>query len=94
MDDKVVENTAERRFELALDDGAIAAAYYRIDDEGRLVLIHTEVPSEFSGRGIATRLAAETFELVRSSGRKVILKCPFMVTFFNKHPEYADIVAG
>jgi predicted GNAT family acetyltransferase len=93
MNANVIENTQESRFELPIADGALAAAYYRVED-GRVVLIHTEVPSEFSGQGIASRLAHGTFELLRKTGRKAILKCPFMSRFFVKHPEHADIVAG
>jgi predicted GNAT family acetyltransferase len=70
----------------------IAAAYYR-DERGTLSFVHTEVPEQFSGAGIATDLARGTFELLRKSGRKAILVCPFMVHFFTKHPEYADVVA-
>lgn len=93
IDAKVRENPKEHRFERSIHDGVIAAAYYRTDD-GKLVFIHTEVPSEFSGQGIATELARGTFDLLRQSGRKAILTCPFMVEFANKHPEYADVVAG
>ena len=50
--------------------------------------------AEFSGQGIATELARGTFDLLRQSGRKAILNCPFMVHFSNTHPEYADIVDG
>jgi hypothetical protein len=93
MDVEVRENSAQRRFEMALDDGAVAAIYYRIDDEGRLVLIHTEVPSEYSGRGIATRLATSSLNLIRQSGRKAVFQCPFLANFLAKHPEYGDLVA-
>ena len=93
MHGEVRENPEHRRFELPIEDDAIAAAYYRPAD-GRLVFIHTEVPSEFSGMGIATELARGTFELLRESGRKATLRCPFMVHFFAKHPEYADVVDG
>ncbi|WP_119272219.1 GNAT family N-acetyltransferase [Taklimakanibacter deserti] len=89
----VRENPQQHRFELPLGDGVLAAAYYRIED-GRVVLIHTEVPTEFSGQGIGSQLAAGTFELLRKSGRKAILKCPFMVRYFAKHREYADVVEG
>jgi glutathione S-transferase len=89
----VKENAEQHRFERPIDDSAIAAAYYR-DADGKLVFIHTEVPTAFSGQGIATDLARGTFELLRQSKRKAILKCPFMVHFFAKHPEYADIVVG
>lgn len=90
----VVEDADRHRFELALGDGAIAAAYYRIDPHGRLVLTHTEVPSDHGGRGIGTRLATQVFEQIRASGRKAVLLCPFMAHFYVKHPEYSDIVDG
>ena len=93
MDAQVTENPARHRFEMAVGQDAIAAAYYRIDG-GRLVLTHTEVPSEFSGQGLATRLAIGAFDLIRRSHRKAVLKCPFMARFFVSHPEYGDIVDG
>lgn len=93
MGSEVRENTQQHRFELPIEDGVFAAAYYRIED-GRIVLLHTEVPAEFSGRGLASQLAAGAFELLRKTGRKAILKCPFMTRFFAKHPEYADVVEG
>ena len=89
----VIENRHLNRFELKLADDAIAAAYYRLDGN-RLVLIHTEVPSAYGGQGVATRLATEVFEQIRASGRKAVLRCPFMVHFYSKHPEYSDIVDG
>lgn len=93
IDAQVRENPEQHRFERPIHDGAIAAAYYR-DADGELVFIHTEVPSEFTGQGIATELARGSFELLRQSGRKAVLKCPFMVHFSNTHPEYADVVIG
>lgn len=93
MEAVVVENPAQKRFELPIGDDAVAAAYYRAEGDS-LVLIHTEVPSEYAGQGAATRLALGTFDLIRASGRKAILRCPFMVKFFASHPEYADVVAG
>ena len=95
MDEQVTENAAMHRFELPIDggDGAIAAAYYR-DEDGVFVLTHTEVPSGFGGRGIGSRLARGVFEILRATGRKAILRCPFMDAWYAKHPEYADVVAG
>jgi len=90
---EVRENTRQHRFELPIKDDAMALAYYTVED-GRIVLTHTEVPSEFSGQGVASRLARGIFELLRGSGRKAILKCPFMGEYFVRHPEYADVVEG
>ena len=93
MTTRVIENTEENRFELALDGDDIAAAYYRVED-GNVVLIHTEVPFEYSGQGIGTELATGVFDLIRQSGRQAVLKCSFMAKFYTSHREYDDIVVG
>jgi glutathione S-transferase len=92
-DMQVRENPDEHRFERPIRGDVIAAAYYRNED-GKLTFVHTEVPFEFSGQGIATDLAHGAFGLLRTSGRKAVLKCEFMVRFANAHPEYADVVDG
>ncbi len=61
----------------------VAAAYYRIED-GRLVLTHTEVPVEFSGQGIATRLAQGTLELLRQVGSQGRSEVPFHGEIFRQ----------
>ena len=90
----VIDNPAQHRFELPIEDDAIAAAYYRRDENGHLVLTHTEVPSEYGGRGYASTLARGVFDLARQRGDKLVLQCPFMAAWFAKHPDYADVVAG
>lgn len=88
----VDDNPAERRFELPIDGShEIAAVYYRLQGE-RLTLTHTIVPERFSGQGIGSKLARGVFELLRASGRKAVLRCPFMAAYYARHPEYADVV--
>lgn len=94
MSHGVTENTAENRFELPLEGDAIAAAYYRLDEAGNVVLTHTEVPFEYSGQGLGTRLATGTFDLLRASGRKAVLRCSFMQRFYATHRDYGDVVVG
>jgi predicted GNAT family acetyltransferase len=93
MHAKVQENRQLHRFELPISQGLVAAAYYCVEDD-RLVLFRTEVPSEFTGRGIGSRLAQGIFDLLRASGRKAILRCPFMSRFFADHLDYMDVIAG
>ncbi len=64
----VIDNPAQHRFELALDGDDVAAAYYRRDENGHLVLTHTEVPSAYGGRGFGSMLARGVFELARARG--------------------------
>lgn len=88
----VVEKPEQNRFELALDDGTALVAYQK--DGDRLVLIHTEVPEQFAGQGVGSRLARGVFELIRASGRKAVVRCPFLKAWVAKHPEYDDIIDG
>src|SRR5215211_5041917 len=48
--DEVVDNESQARFELDLGQG-IAVAYYKREGD-TITLLHTEVPQEFSGRGL------------------------------------------
>lgn len=91
----VTDNPAKHRFELRIDDsgGEIAAAYYQIEDD-RLILTHTEVPQQFSGQGIGSQLARGVFDTIRASGRKAVLRCPFMAAYYARHREYSDIAEG
>lgn len=90
----VTDNPVSHRFQIALGGGDVAAAYYRRDASGHLVLTHTEVPSEFGGRGIASTLARGVFDQARDRGDKLVLRCPFMAAWYAKHREYGDVVAG
>jgi len=91
---QVVHNPEKHRFELPIADDAFVAAYYRLDDEGRMVLIHTEVPSEYSGRGYASALARGVFDHARAEGIRLVLRCPFMRDWYARHPDYGDVVDG
>ena len=93
MSGEVKDYPERHRFELPIEGDDIAVAYYRVEGD-RLILTHTEVPSEYGGQGIGSRLARGVFDAIRASGRKAVLKCPFMGTFYARHPEYADIVDG
>ena len=90
MADSVIDNEAQRRFELPVGD-ATAIATYELDGD-RIVLLHTEVPRELSGQGIGSRLAHGVFERIRGSGRKAVPKCPFMAKWVDGHAEYASLV--
>jgi predicted GNAT family acetyltransferase len=56
---------------------------------GRIVFIHTKVPPEFEGRGIASALARHILDKAREDGTRVTIKCPYLLAFVERHPEYA-----
>jgi predicted GNAT family acetyltransferase len=93
MDDKIINNREMRRYELPIDGEAAAVAYYSVED-GRVILRHTEVPFEYGGQGYGKRLAHAVFELLRSEGKRVIAKCPFMANYAARNPQYSAMLDG
>jgi hypothetical protein len=89
MSNNVRDNTDRHRFELETD-GHIAFSEYRRDG-GVLTVMHTEVPKELNGKGIGSALVRGLLDIARAQGLKVAPKCPFVVAYMDKHPEYADL---
>jgi predicted GNAT family acetyltransferase len=87
---EIINNKADHRYELAVD-GHLAATYYEIAD-GVITFIHTEVPPELGGKGIGSKLIKGALDQVRADGLKVIAQCPFVRSYIDKHPEYANLL--
>jgi uncharacterized protein len=83
----VRDNPGASRFEIALN-GQVAVLQYERRPEA-IVLVHTEVPPPFRGRGVAGRLAKSALEAARAEGLAVIARCPFVRAYLQKHPELA-----
>lgn len=64
---------------------------YRLQDN-MMVITHTLVPSEISGRGIAGRLVGEAFEQARRFGWLVSPQCSYAAAWAERHGEVADLV--
>lgn len=93
MADEIINNVSMSRYELPIAEGAVAVAYYGLED-GRVVLRHTEVPSEYGGQGIGQRLAHAVFETLRAEGKRVVAKCPFMASYAARNPRIAALLDG
>jgi predicted GNAT family acetyltransferase len=78
------------RFEIERD-GKIAYLEYSLAGNV-LGLIHTEVPDELRGRGIASSLAETGLQYARENKLKVDVICPSVFDYLAKHPEYSDLV--
>jgi predicted GNAT family acetyltransferase len=87
--DEVRNNPALNRFELDVD-GRTAASYYQLVP-GVITFTHTEVPPELEGHGIGSRLVRGALESARAQGLKVVPKCPFVLAYMARHPEFNDL---
>ncbi|WP_312642115.1 GNAT family N-acetyltransferase [Hydrogenoanaerobacterium sp.] len=54
---------------------------------------HTFVDDSLRGQGIASKLMEAAVQKLRSDGKKVHPTCPYAVSWFQKHPEHADLLA-
>ena len=87
-DARVTRNDAESRYELSVD-GYLAQLVYR-ERGDHLELVHTEVPDELGGQGIAGKLARFALDDARERGLTVVPYCPFVRSWLEKHPDVAE----
>lgn len=88
---KVEPNDELSQFEMDLD-GEKALVGYKREDDGTLNLLHTEVPPEYEGKGIGSRLVKQTLEQIKATGKKIVPSCPFVAAYIKRHPEYESLV--
>ena len=78
------------RFEIERD-GEVAYLEYSLS-ENVLGLIHTEVPENLRGMGLASSLAETALDWARENNLKVDIICPSVQAYVAKHPQYSDLV--
>lgn len=94
MDDITLsDNQSASRYELRRAGAVAAQADYELQD-GAVVLTHTEVQPAYEGQGMGSELAKFALDDIRKRGLKVVPKCDFMVSWIERHPDYADLVAS
>lgn len=88
----IADVPAAHRYEARLGDELVGwVDYRRVRD--RIVAIHTEVPKEFEGRGIASALVRHVIADARAQHLRITPRCPLFVAHFKRHPEDDDLVA-
>ena len=91
-DDAVVDDIAGSRFVIS-EAGAEAEAELLYVIEGdRMLLVHTEVPEAWGGRGIGGRLVRAALARAKANGLTVVPWCPFARRWLQEHPDEAAAV--
>ena len=90
---EVRDNPDERRYELLLDGAVAGFAEYR-DRDGRRIFVHTVVEPAYGGRGFGNRLARAALDGALARDMRVVARCPFIRAWIERHPDYAERIAG
>ncbi len=93
MDLTVVDVPELSRYEARLGDALAGVSMYQAADR-LIVFTHTEVEPEYEGQGVGGRLVQAALDDVRARGLHILALCPFVKTWIERHPEYADLVFG
>lgn len=93
---QVRDNPASSRYEITEDgpdgaDGAVIgfAAYQKA--ERLIVFTHTEIDPGWEGKGVGGQLVRAALDDVRRQGLPVLPTCPFVQSWMQRHPDYADL---
>ena len=78
----ISNDKVNNRFEIHIGGKTAFLAYRRMP--GKLVLVHTEVPSELAGHGIGSALVRAAVEFAREQGLMVAPLCPFATDYIRR----------
>ena len=57
-----------------------------------IAFVHTGVPREFEGRGIAGQLVQAGLAWARAKSVSVVPQCSYVSAYIRRHPEWADLL--
>jgi hypothetical protein len=86
------DNRAESRFEIRIGGELAGFVQYHRRGSEQINLIHTEVGDKFQGAGIAGQLARFSLDVAREEKLAVLPSCPYIRSWIQRHPGYADLV--
>lgn len=61
-------------------------------DQNTVNINHTFVDDSLRGQGIAGQLLEAAAKQLRSQGKKAVPTCSYAVAWFEKNPEYGDVL--
>ena len=92
MSTGVRDDPDRHRYQISEDGSVVGFVSYRIHG-GVIDLVHAEVDTDRSGRGLAGKLVAATLDDARRRGLSVLPHCPYVAKYIGEHTtEYLDLV--
>lgn len=86
-----IKHDSQRQKFFVIVDGLESHLEY-ISKGSILNLIHTYVPNELRGRGIAGNLVKAALTYARENKFKIIPSCSYTAEYIRKHEEFHDLI--
>jgi predicted GNAT family acetyltransferase len=90
-DIELKDNKTQHALELWVE-GQRSFIGYELEGD-KVYLMHTEVPEEQSGQGIASDLVEKSFVYLEAKNLKVVPACSYVRAYLQRHPDWNRIVA-
>ena len=87
MEPRVVDNPEALRYELRVGGELAGEIRYYLEDDGKVVLVHTEVDPSHKGQGLGDVLVQGTLDDLRERGIEYRVICPFVAAYLRRHPQ-------
>lgn len=88
---EIKHNSEKERFEF-IEDGQLAELTYK-KRGNTIYIMHTGVPETIGNRGIATVLAETALKYVLKTGLRLVVYCPFVKAYMQRHPNWRKELA-
>ncbi|MET9556681.1 GNAT family N-acetyltransferase [Streptomyces sp. NPDC006645] len=82
-----------KRYEARVDGEAeVAGVAEYIRTKELVAFVHTEVSTDYEGRGVGAALVRTSLDEARAANLRVLATCPFYSGWIARHPEYQDLL--
>lgn len=90
MEYTIIHNKEAQRFEVEVEGFTASIEYVLADNT--INILHTRVPHQVKGRGIAAALTKYVLEYATQNQLKVIPSCSYTNTYIKRHDEYKALL--
>jgi len=87
----LVHDKDNHNFEMFVD-GHRAFIDYKLHGD-KMFLIHTEVPVELEGQGVAPALVEKVFQYLEEHQLKMVPYCAYIKAYLKRHPDWERLLA-
>ena len=87
----LVNNEAKHNFEIVVEGHRAFIDYQKRGEV--FLLVHTEVPQEIEGKGVAGALVEKTFKYLEENHFKMMPFCAYIQSYLKRYPDWDRLIA-